>query len=101
MTPEGRVKRQIGLLLEEFNLWAFKPVQFGYGKRALDYIICIAGRFLVIEVKRPDMDDITPYQRITAREVYTAGGTVFIIHGPDGIAALRRWLERATDRPHS
>ena len=100
-TPEGAVKARIDALLEAYQergvvMWWYKPVQNGMGKRALDYICCIAGRFVAIEAKRPG-ETLRPLQRQTAREIVAADGKVFIISGPDGLCAFTRWLE--TCRP--
>jgi hypothetical protein len=97
MTPEGKVKRWVDALLGSFGqrlpMWVFKPVQYGMGTRALDYIVNVNGRFLAIETKDEDKW-LTPYQRITARMIYETGGTVFIISTIEGVAALGRWLKK-------
>lgn len=96
MTPEGRVKKWVDALLASFAthkpMWWYKPVQHGFGKRALDYIGCCNGKFFSIETKAPD-EWLTPYQRGTAREIIESGGAVFIISTIEGAAALGRWLK--------
>lgn len=97
MTPEGKVKQWIDTLLESFSthrpLWWFKPVQSGYGKRALDYIGCCNGKFFGVEAKEPGKYP-TPYQRITMREMYYSGAAVFSISTIEGVAAFGRWLKK-------
>lgn len=100
-TPEGMVKTRIDAMLLDYELigvvmWWYKPVQNGMGKRALDYICCIAGLFVAIEAKR-DGGVLRPYQRQTARDIVAAGGKVFIISSDDGLRAFARWL--GTCRP--
>lgn len=102
MTPEGRVKLRIETILHEYQrngviMWWFKPVQSGYGTRALDYIACVRGRFVAIEAKR-DGEVLRPIQRSVALNILNAGGKVFIVSRDDGMEALSRWLER--QRPH-
>ena len=100
-TPEGTIKARIDMMLNDYRsigvvMWWFKPVQYGMGKRALDYICCIAGRFVAIEAKR-DGGTLRPLQRQTARDILVSGGKVFIISRSDGLQAFARWLE--TCRP--
>ncbi len=100
-TPEGTIKARIDMMLDDYQsigvvTWVFKPVQYGYGARALDYLCCIAGRFVAIEAKR-DGGTLRPLQRQTARDIVAAGGKVFIISRSDGLQALARWL--GTCRP--
>jgi hypothetical protein len=103
MKPEERIKKLVDNVLEKVSsalekmdqeLYVHKPVPTGYGKRnTLDFHLCLAGHFIAIEAKAPG-EWLTPLQRQTCRTLYRAGCTVFIISGPDGIAALERWLAR-------
>ena len=96
MTPEARVKKKVSFYLDSLgeNCYKIMFVPVGYGKRnQLDYTLCIAGHFVAIETKEPGKW-LTPLQRQTARGMYYAGAKVFIISGPDGLAALKRWVDR-------
>ena len=100
-TPEGAIKAHIDKMLDDYQsigvvMWWFKPVQYGMGKRALDYVCCIAGRFVAIEAKR-DGGTLRPLQRQTALDMLAAGGKVFIISRAEGLQAFARWL--GTCRP--
>jgi hypothetical protein len=107
VTPEGRIKKLVDFVLEKLSialeetdqeLYIHKPVPVGYGKRnTLDFHLCLAGHFIAIECKAPG-EWLTPMQRQSCRALYRAGATVFIISGPDGIAALERWFERNESR---
>ncbi len=103
MTPEGRVKKMVSSYLEDLaqnleehyglELHVNMFVPFGYGKRnQLDFTMCIFGRFVVIETKA-EGKWLTPLQRVTVRNILRSGGKVFIITGPEGLAAFRRWVE--------
>ena len=97
MTPEGRVKAAVDRVLTEhaFNrggLWTFKPVQSGYGKRALDYLCCVRGHMFAIETKALEKD-LTLLQRACARDIYKAGGTVWFIRNPHTVKVFAKWLE--------
>jgi hypothetical protein len=96
-TPEGVVKAGIDKMLDDYEslgvvMFRFKPVQYGMGKRALDYICCIAGQFVAIEAKRPG-ETLRPLQRKTALDIFNAGGKVFIVSSIEGLNVLARWLE--------
>lgn len=99
MTPEGRVKKLVSTYLNDLDrngipVYYSMFVPVGYGKRnSLDFTVCIAGHFVAIETKEPG-NWLTPLQRQTARGMYYAGAKVFIISGPDGLAALKRWVDR-------
>lgn len=101
MTPEGKVKEEIKKLLAGYepltNLWYDMPVPRGFGRSQLDFTLCFCGLFLAIEAKAPG-EWLTGGQKITAWNMYCAHGSVFIISNHEGIAALRRWMERVYDR---
>lgn len=77
---------------DEF-IWYFKPVQSGYGKRALDYVCCIRGLFVCIETKAPG-EDLTRHQVITAAQVIQKGGGVWIISQLATVDAFEQWIQR-------
>ena len=98
MTPEGKVKRLIDKYLFTLHsissvvrLYHEKPVPTGFGKSGLDYTCSINGRFVAIEAKAPG-EWLTPRQRKTALAILKSGGKVFVISGPQGLAALQRWV---------
>lgn len=80
MTPEGRVKAKINKALKAMGVdcWRFMPVQSGYGTPALDYLLCIRGRFVAIEAKKPG-GKLTPLQEGTKAAMEAAGGIVLVI----------------------
>jgi hypothetical protein len=94
MTPEGRIKVQVDhvLAMYEGDVWVFKPVQTGYGKRALDYLGCVKGHTFAIETKRPGKE-ATLMQRACARDIHNAGGTVWFISESATVELFRQWLE--------
>src|SRR5580765_901231 len=88
-----RVSALLSLAMEHAPLYVWMPVVTALGKRSLDYICCIDGQFVAIETKATG-EWLRPAQRERAREMFRAGGKVFIISGPDGYGALERYLER-------
>ena len=87
-TPEGRVKKRLSDKLKETfqgRCWKFMPVQSGYGMAALDYILCIAGRFVAIETKKDAKSKLTARQRATADDIRRAGGFVYVVYDDETI----------------
>ena len=80
MTPEGRVKAKVKKALEKLGgqCWRFMPVQTGYGAPALDFLLCVKGRFVAIETKAPGKK-LTPLQETTKSAIEAAGGIVLIV----------------------
>jgi hypothetical protein len=76
-TPEGKVKKKVIEVLKSFGdeCWYFMPVQTGYGVQALDFIVCLRGRFFGLETKAKGKS-LTPRQLDTARAIVAAGGQV-------------------------
>src|SRR5262245_28113125 len=93
MTPEGYVKREVDKVLALCGkpTWWFKPVQSGYGKRALDYVGCLNGRFFAVETKAPG-EKLTQFQRLTCLAMHQSGAAVFIVSTTEGVQAFARWV---------
>ncbi len=87
MTPEGRVKAEIKKWLTAKGAYFFMPVQGGYGAAALDFYVCLHGRFIGIEAKRPG-GKATPRQEIIMETLRAAGGMAVCI---DSVDALDLW----------
>lgn len=91
-TPEGRVKGQVNRALKPIaRLWKFMPVQQGYGIPALDYLICVNGRFIAIETKARGKS-LTTRQQQTKLEMEAAGAKVFIVDSPEALAEAVKWI---------
>ena len=96
MTPEGRVKQAVNRVVEPYiergYVYKFMPVQSGFGKKTLDYLLCVNGVFVAIETKAPGKKP-TALQELCSREIARAGGTVFVIDNVNGVGKLREFLE--------
>lgn len=76
-TPEGELKRLVDKHLKALpNCYFFSPVQAGYGKRTIDRLCCIDGRFVGIELKAPG-EVPTKLQENIMRDIRAAGGIAF------------------------
>lgn len=88
MTPEGRVKKMVKSALNTLgaDCWRFMPVQSGFGSVALDFLICIKGRFVAIETKWPPGKGLTPLQEGTKAAIEAAGGIVLVVWDEGSLA---------------
>ncbi len=91
-TPEGVTKDAIKAVLKEYGdeLYAFWPVQTGYGVRTVDCIICFSGRFIAVEAKRMGMR-ARRFQERTLDQILKAGGEAICV---DSIHELKGLLAR-------
>lgn len=92
-TPEGYEKDDICAYLDKLALcWYMKPATFGYGKSGVpDIIVCLGGRFVGIEVKRPGKVP-TPIQVRRMDEIRAAGGLAFWGTAEKVLAELKQHL---------
>lgn len=91
MTPEGKIKSKFNKKLLQLSaaypdrIFRRMPVTRGMGGPLLDYILCIAGRFVAVEAKRDKDHSMTTQQINTMHEIEQAGGRVFLIYDDDTI----------------
>lgn len=98
MTPEGKVKRQIKKVVDNYRnygtLYCYMPVPGGYGAPTLDYIGFFYGHGFAIEAKAPGKAP-TPRQELTIAQMRSAGARVFVIDGTDNtdtVSDLDTWF---------
>ena len=73
-SPEGWVKYDTDKYLAGIGAYVVKPATFGYGSSGTaDRIVCFAGKFISIEVKREGTVPTTIQER-RMKEVRAAGG---------------------------
>ncbi len=77
-TPEGFTKKEIKQILDHLGVYYVMPVQMGFGKRMLDFIICSTdGRFISCEAKRAG-GKAKAFQNKIIREIKDKGGIAFV-----------------------
>jgi len=92
MTPEGKVKERVKSLLRRYGAYYHMPVQNGMGAPSLDFVGCHRGRYFAVETKA-GRNQMTPRQLLTAEEIRSAGGTVFLVNETAGcMEFLEAWL---------
>ena len=92
-TPEGVVKKAVIAMLIRLEAYYHMPVQQGYGRPSLDFIICMGGRFVAIEAKAPGKKP-TAIQWKTIKKMQAAGGLVFVIDNVEQVPKLEGVLEK-------
>lgn len=117
VTPEGKIKKLVNKVLDEFaetipvtisgydtgdelsimdafatkTLYRYWPVPAGYGASSLDCIVVYYGLAIAIETKAPGKRP-TPRQKLTIAEIKSAGGIVLVIDSEEGCEQLRSAL---------
>jgi hypothetical protein len=89
MTPEGITKQDIKDVLKEYGveLYAFWPVQTGYGVRTVDCLVCFRGQFIAVEAKRKGTRARRFQERILA-QVCAAGGRALCVDNADELKTM-------------
>jgi len=94
-TPEGWEKQEIDKFLKALGpdiVWHHKTITMGYGASgAPDYVLCLAGGFWGVEVKRPGKKS-TPIQNRRMEAIRKAGGHAVAGTAEVVIQVLRYWL---------
>lgn len=96
MTPEGFEKKEVDAFLKALGpdlVWHHKTMTMGYGPSgAPDYVLCLAGAFWGLEIKRPGKAPT----RIQDRRMWAirkAGGHAVAGTAEVVIQTLRAWLK--------
>lgn len=117
VTPEGKIKKMVKAVLEEFvvpnpepsihlvtkgglqplyaqvpSLYQFWPVPNGIGASSLDCLVCYYGIFIAIEVKADAKKKPTPRQLLTIQQIKDAGGIALVVYDQEGCDNLRNHL---------
>jgi len=96
MTPEGKVKSKVQILLasEQFRpfIWQYPVVETGFGSRAVDRLACVKGQFLAIECKADARKKLTPRQEVTKDRIEAAGGRFIEVYDEESLRELDLWL---------
>lgn len=88
-TGEARVKSDVKDYLTVLGAYFFMPVQGGYGKPTLDFLVCYKGQFIGIECKSPYKKRVgTPRQEKIMQDICAAGGRCWVINHIDQMDAI-------------
>lgn len=95
-TPEGKVKKAVGKLLDEYSVYYFSPSSHGYGRSGIPDIICClqGGKFLAIECKAGN-NEPTALQQREIRRIQAHHGIAVVIN-ESNLALLELILKENT-----
>lgn len=93
MTPEGKVKKTVNAMLDEFGCWHFMPVSNGMGRHGIpDILVCLNGHFIAVECKA-GKGKTTALQDRELQRIRDAGGHAFVVSDdPDTQLQLLNFL---------
>lgn len=100
MTPEGKIKKKIKVVLETYReqgvLYYYMPVPVGYGRSSLDYLGFICGYGFAIEAKA---EGGKPSERQVGiiEDIEKSGVPVFVINGIPALAEFNDWCQLRID----
>jgi penicillin-binding protein-related factor A (putative recombinase) len=96
MTPEGKVKQKIKVVLDTYReqgvLYYHMNVPVGYGKSTLDYLGFICGLGFAIEAKAPKKKP-SDRQLAIIEDIDKSGAPVFVIDGVEGLTRFNDWCQ--------
>jgi hypothetical protein len=95
-TPEGKVKKQVRLVLDKLGAYYVMPVTGGYGKQgAPDFLVCYRGKFIGIETKA-GKGKTTALQELNLKHIQDAGGTALVVYEHDVVNLENQLVGRLT-----
>ncbi|PWT75888.1 MAG: hypothetical protein C5B60_04770 [Chloroflexi bacterium] len=100
-TPEGKVKDEISKGLNSLgeDCHFEMPVNYGYGRRSIDYIGCFKGRYFGIEAKSPSKrSKPTRIQELILAKIRRAGGIGIVARSWADVWTVF-YLERLLNEP--
>ena len=84
-TGEAKVKDDVKKYLTSIGAYFFMPVQTGYGRTTLDFLVCYKGQFIGIECKRPGVRECTRRQFHVIDKIVDAEGFAFVTDSVDWV----------------
>jgi len=90
VTPEGETKAKLKRWFKAHGIYNWWPVQTGYGAATVDCLSCWNGRFVAIECKREGVEEPSPRQAATMREMRKSGAVTCLVTLKDGEL---KWIE--------
>lgn len=78
MTTEHALRSKVSRWLGQQDLWYMKVHGGRFQRPGIpDYILCVHGRFVALELKLEDTE-LEPLQRVERRRIEAAGGTYHV-----------------------
>lgn len=84
-TIEKHIENQIKRYLDRLGVWYMKVHGSMYQKSGVpDILVCVNGRFVGIEVKRPG-GIVSPLQQLNIDDIHKSGGVAFVAYSVDDV----------------
>lgn len=97
MTPEGKVKKKLDLMLKTYHphVWFFSPQAGPYGVSGIpDRVGCAYGYMFGVEAKAHKGRDPTPLQAKCMNDIGMSGGRTFVVYDEDTIGSVQVWIDK-------
>ena len=86
---ESKVTKAIMAYLKSRGIWCFKVAGGPMQQRGVPDIICsVNGAFVALEVKRPEVGQLTDLQALTIERIREAGGVAEVVTSVEEAAAV-------------
>lgn len=97
-TPEGKVKREIKAIFDEFGIYWFCPATYGFGASGVpDFVGCVDGRFLAVEAKsKYTRHGVTRLQQHNIDKIQANNGVALVVN-EDNLDELRNTIKELKD----
>ena len=90
--PEKKVEHRIKRYLDQLGAYYVKIHGSAYMPAGTpDILVCLAGRFIGIEVKKPSGGVVSTLQRLKIKQIQNAGGVAFVARSVNDV---RKELQR-------
>ncbi|MDT2980647.1 VRR-NUC domain-containing protein [Enterococcus casseliflavus] len=87
--PEKKVENQIKKYLDSLNAYYLKVHGSMYQPSGTpDILACVAGKFIGIEVKRPDGGVVSELQKSKLRKIEKAGGVAIVARSVEDVSTM-------------
>ena len=98
LTPEGKVKKRVRLVLDKLGAYYSMPVTNGFGKQgAPDFLVCYQGKFFGIETKA-GKGKTTALQELNLKHIREAGGIALVVYEHDVVNLQTMLVEGLTQQ---
>lgn len=94
--PETLFKEKVASALKSLSSCYFVKIQQVTIRGTPDFIICLCGRFIAIELKRSRLAAISPIQQFNLEKIAQAGGDALIVF-PENWEVTFKELQRLSE----
>jgi len=94
-TPEGKIKEKVKVLLNQYYVYWFMPVNTGLGAAGVDFHCVLPGGLaFFVETKKDEDEPLRTRQDNLLRKLHNMSIQTFVIYDDQSLRKLHMWLER-------